>query len=140
MALLEILKSHSGHREYVWTCSLAAGTKKRYFNRYLGAPMTQQTRRSYTDDFKAQAVTLAESIGRGEAARQLDISVKTLGMNRPGFFRHLARLQTPSVAEQHHRLLTQFLTLGVGAQHYPLGDTAASCFLEKNSYQGKSGA
>jgi transposase len=37
------------------------------------------TRRSYTDDFKAQAVTLAESIGRGEAARQLDISVKTLG-------------------------------------------------------------
>lgn len=41
--------------------------------------MAQQTRRSYTDDFKAQAVTLAESIGRGEAARQLDISVKTLG-------------------------------------------------------------
>ncbi|MCM2365375.1 MULTISPECIES: transposase, partial [unclassified Pseudomonas] len=45
----------------------------------LEAPMSQQTRRSYTDDFKAQAVTLAESIGRGEAARQLDISVKTLG-------------------------------------------------------------
>ena len=45
----------------------------------LEALMAQQTRRSYTDDFKAQAVTLAESIGRGEAARQLDISVKTLG-------------------------------------------------------------
>lgn len=41
--------------------------------------MSQQTRRSYTDDFKTQAVTLAESIGRGEAARQFDISVKTLG-------------------------------------------------------------
>lgn len=37
------------------------------------------SRRRYTDDFKTQAVTLAESIGRAAAARQLDISVKTLG-------------------------------------------------------------
>lgn len=36
-------------------------------------------RRRYTDDFKAQAVALAGSIGRAQAARQLDISVKTLG-------------------------------------------------------------
>lgn len=36
-------------------------------------------RRRYTDDFKTQAVTLANSIGRAQAARQLDISVKTLG-------------------------------------------------------------
>lgn len=35
-------------------------------------------RRRYTDDFKAQAVALAGSIGRAQAARQLDISIKTL--------------------------------------------------------------
>lgn len=35
-------------------------------------------RRHYTDDFKAQAVALAESIGRTKAARQLDIPVKSL--------------------------------------------------------------
>ena len=34
--------------------------------------------RQFTDDFKAQAVTLAETIGPAKAARQLDISVKTL--------------------------------------------------------------
>ena len=34
-------------------------------------------RRQYTDDFKVQAVALAESIGRAKAARPLDISVKT---------------------------------------------------------------
>lgn len=41
--------------------------------------MQRIPRRRYTDDFKAQAVALAESVGRAQAARQLDISVKTLG-------------------------------------------------------------
>jgi transposase len=41
--------------------------------------MQRITRRRYTDDFKTQAVALAESLGRATAARQLDISVKTLG-------------------------------------------------------------
>jgi transposase len=40
--------------------------------------MYPSTRRNYTDEFKMQAVALAESVGRTEAARQLDISVKTL--------------------------------------------------------------
>jgi transposase len=40
--------------------------------------MQRIPRRQFTDDFKAQAVTLAESIGPAKAARQLDISVKTL--------------------------------------------------------------
>ena len=35
-------------------------------------------RRHYTDDFKAQAVALSDSIGRTEAARKLDIPVKSL--------------------------------------------------------------
>lgn len=35
-------------------------------------------RRQYTDDFKAQAVALSDSIGRTKAARQLDIPVKSL--------------------------------------------------------------
>lgn len=35
--------------------------------------------RKYTDDFKTQAIALAESLGRSKAARQLDMSVKTLG-------------------------------------------------------------
>jgi transposase len=34
--------------------------------------------RHYTDDFKAQAVTLASSIGQAQAARKRDMSVKTL--------------------------------------------------------------
>ena len=41
--------------------------------------MQHITRRRYTDDFKAQAIALAESIGRAKAAQQLDMSVKTLG-------------------------------------------------------------
>lgn len=41
--------------------------------------MQGTTRRRYTDDFKAQAILLAESIGPAKAARQLDMSVKTLG-------------------------------------------------------------
>lgn len=40
--------------------------------------MQRIPRRQFTDDFKAQAVALAESIGPAKAARQLDISVKTL--------------------------------------------------------------
>ena len=36
------------------------------------------TRRRCTDDFKAQAILLAESLGPAKAARQLDMSVKTL--------------------------------------------------------------
>jgi len=40
--------------------------------------MQRIPRRQYTDDFKAQAVSLAESIGPAKAARQLDVSVKTL--------------------------------------------------------------
>ena len=35
-------------------------------------------RRRYTDDFKAQAILLAQSLGPAKAARQLDMSVKTL--------------------------------------------------------------
>lgn len=41
--------------------------------------MQKIPRRQYTDDFKSQAVALAESIGPSKAARQLDMSVKTLG-------------------------------------------------------------
>lgn len=50
--------------------------------------MQHITRRRYTDDFKAQAVALAESIGSAKAARQLDMSAKTLanwlGASRAG--------------------------------------------------------
>ena len=41
--------------------------------------MHRISRRRYTDDFKAQAVALAESASRSKAARQLDIPIKTLG-------------------------------------------------------------
>ncbi|MCF5653167.1 transposase [Pseudomonas syringae] len=40
--------------------------------------MYPSTRRNYTDEFKTQAVALAESVGRTEAARQLEMSVKAL--------------------------------------------------------------
>jgi transposase len=40
--------------------------------------MQRISRRRYTDDFKTQAIALAESIGPAKAARQLDMSVKTL--------------------------------------------------------------
>lgn len=36
------------------------------------------SRRRFTDDFKSQAVTLSDSLGRTAAARKLGISVKTL--------------------------------------------------------------
>ncbi len=41
--------------------------------------MQRISRRQYTDDFKTQAIALAESVGRSKAALQLDMSVKTLG-------------------------------------------------------------
>lgn len=37
------------------------------------------TCRRYTDNFKGQAILLAEPIGPAKAARQLDISVKAIG-------------------------------------------------------------
>lgn len=40
--------------------------------------MQRIPRRQFTDDFKTQAVALAESIGPAKASRQLDVSVKTL--------------------------------------------------------------
>lgn len=40
--------------------------------------MQRISRRLYTDEFKAQAIALAESTGRSQAARQLNMSVKTL--------------------------------------------------------------
>lgn len=41
--------------------------------------MQRIIRRQYTDDFKTQAIALGESIGRTKAARELEMSVKTLG-------------------------------------------------------------
>jgi transposase len=50
--------------------------------------MEHQSRRQYTADYKAQAVSLAESLGAARAARKLGISVKTLanwiGLARAG--------------------------------------------------------
>ena len=40
--------------------------------------MKRIPRRQFTDDFRSQAVALAQSIGPAKAARQLDMSVKTL--------------------------------------------------------------
>jgi len=40
--------------------------------------MQRIPRRQLTDDFKSQAVALAESIGPAKGARQLDIAVKTV--------------------------------------------------------------
>ncbi|WP_237761578.1 hypothetical protein [Stenotrophomonas maltophilia] len=44
--------------------------------------MSRITRRSYTDEFKHQAVELAESLGPAAAARQLEMSVKTLAKKK----------------------------------------------------------
>lgn len=59
----------------------------------------KQTRRRYTDEFKDQAVQLAKSLGRTAAARQLDISVRSLEnwiadgpSHRPGGGLGVARL------------------------------------------------
>jgi transposase len=40
--------------------------------------MHKVSRRSYTDDFRNQAVALSDSLGRTAAARKLGISVKSL--------------------------------------------------------------
>lgn len=40
--------------------------------------MQRVPKRRYTDKFNAQAIALGESIGPAKAARQLDMSVKTL--------------------------------------------------------------
>ena len=40
--------------------------------------MHKASRRSFTDDFKNQAVALSDSLGRTAAARKLGISVKSL--------------------------------------------------------------
>lgn len=45
--------------------------------------MQRISRRQFTDDFKAQAVALAESIGPAKAARQLDISANTPRVGEP---------------------------------------------------------
>jgi len=57
--------------------------------------MQHISRRRYTDDFKAQAVALAESIGAAKAARQLGISAKTLA-NWLGASRSGQPLRSPS--------------------------------------------
>jgi transposase len=57
--------------------------------------MQRITCRRYTDDFKAQAILLAESLGPAKAARQLDLSVKTLG-NRLDASRAGRPLSSPS--------------------------------------------
>lgn len=44
----------------------------------LPRPMSRSPRRRYTDDQKAQAVILVESIGPTAAARQLNVAVKSL--------------------------------------------------------------
>jgi len=40
--------------------------------------MERQSRRQYTDEYKAQAVSLTESLGLAGAARKLGISAKTI--------------------------------------------------------------
>ena len=40
--------------------------------------MQRIPRRQFTDDFKSQAVVLAESVGTAKAARQLDISANSI--------------------------------------------------------------
>lgn len=51
-------------------------------------------RRQYTDDFKLQAVSLSDSIGRTKAARELDIPVKSLA-NWVGAVRSERPLRSP---------------------------------------------
>lgn len=50
--------------------------------------MQRISRRRFTDDFKAQALALVQSVGPSKAARQLDMSCKTLenwlGASRAG--------------------------------------------------------
>ncbi|WPJ99245.1 transposase [Pseudomonas putida] len=60
--------------------------------------MYPTTRRNYTDEFKIQAVALAETLGRTEAARQLEMSVKTLD-NWVNASRNGQPLSSPEVAK-----------------------------------------
>lgn len=68
--------------------------------------MQRIPRRQYTDDFKSQAVTLAESIGRAKAARQLDVSVKTLAnwLDAAGAGRPLSAPTRQSVSDSASEL------------------------------------
>ena len=54
-------------------------------------------RRRFTDEFNSQAIALAESVGPAQAARQLDMSVKTLA-NWLGAARSGKPLSSPSRA------------------------------------------
>ena len=51
---------------------------KRSDYRFQEVQMERVPRRHYTDDFKSQAIALAGTLGRAQAARQLSISIKTL--------------------------------------------------------------
>ena len=78
--------------------------------------MQRIPRRQFTDDFKAQAVKLAESIGPAETVRQLDISVKTLANWRAAsrFGRPLSSSTRQPVGEleaEVARLLAESTTL-----------------------------
>jgi transposase-like protein len=54
------------------------------FYRLLEVPMQRIPRRRFTDEFKSQAVALAESIGPAKATRQLDMLVTCqLARHRP---------------------------------------------------------
>jgi transposase len=78
--------------------------------------MQRITRRRFTDDFKAQAVALAESIGPAKAARQLDMSAKTLanwlGASRAGQpLRSLHRKPVSEIESELARLRAENATL-----------------------------
>ena len=78
--------------------------------------MQRVPRRRFTDDFKAQAVTLAESIGPAQAARQLDMSAKTLtnwlGVSRAGRpLRSPGRKPVGELESELDRLRTENATL-----------------------------
>jgi transposase len=48
------------------------------YTNHLEVTMERQVRAQYGADYKAQAVSLAESLGAAKAARKMGISVKTL--------------------------------------------------------------
>jgi len=78
--------------------------------------MQRVSRRRFTDDFKTQAVALAESIGPAKAARQLDMSAKPLanwlGASRAGqTLRSPARKPVSEVASELARLRAENATL-----------------------------
>ena len=75
----------------------------------------KQTRRRYTDEFKDQAVLLAKSLGRTAAARQLDISVRSLenwiDARRPGALATLRRAGPSELEAELSRLRAENATL-----------------------------